>query len=122
MKARLAFLAVVLSASAVAASPRDDAVQLLAWLTHSRTEINRAGRAGDTVALQRIQREAVRRSDAWPNQLSHSAFMDCHTALTDQIGFLQAVERKDSHWRDRKARQFREDLASCDRAVYPPTQ
>ncbi|WP_024303338.1 hypothetical protein [Pseudogulbenkiania sp. MAI-1] len=117
MKAVLAFLALVLSASAMAATPRDDAVQLLAWLKHTRAEINRAGRAGDTVALQRIQREAVRRSDAWPNDLPHAPFMDCHTALTDQVSFLQAYQRKDYPWRDRQARHFRDDLASCERAV-----
>ncbi|OWY40081.1 hypothetical protein CEK28_04925 [Xenophilus sp. AP218F] len=119
MKPALAlFLALTLAAPAtMAANPQGDAKALLAWLHKARVDVNRAGKSGDKVALQRIKRDAYQRFHAWPDDARHADYMDCHSAVTDMIGFLEAYERKDYTWRDRKQRHFQQDLASCERAV-----
>lgn len=109
------FLALPLPASAT--TPQQDARELLAYLKQTRAEVNRAGKAGDKVALQRIERDALQRWRAWPNDERHANYMDCHTALTDMLDFLRADRMKDKPWRERKVRQFRDSLAACDQAV-----
>lgn len=117
MKPAILALFLALSLPASAATPQQDARELLAYLKQTRAEVNRAGKAGDKVALQRIEREASQRWRAWPNDERHSPYANCHAALTDMLDFLSAVERKDKAWRDRRIRHFREDLAECEQAV-----
>lgn len=101
----------------VVAAPRDDARALLDWLHATRDNINRDGKAKDKVALQRWRREAQQKLNAWPDNVAHAEYMNCRTALVDMVEFLDAYQRKDYAWRERKGKHFRKDLADCERAV-----
>lgn len=109
----LLVLLAAISQPTLAASPKQEAAALLKWLEGTSRQVDAAVKGGNKAELAKLQQEAARRFQSWPNDQAHSNYASCGTGAADLLSALQAQQRNDVTWFTKKRAQVREDIAGC---------